>query len=943
MKIRNIFHILHRTLGLVSGLVVFIVAITGATQAFEEELRAVLQREYLQVPRSLADTVFTKPSAIMQTMHKQFPHERVEQIRFRYAAYPVQPKPTSLEAPTFLVLTESDHTYSVHPYTGQVLGVRDMKRDVLTVALELHTDLLLGRFGERLGVNWHEVGEEIIKWNVAVFTVLLLIGKLVGKHAEPCAEKAMEILTPFCDKLKSITADNGKEFAAFERIAECLELGIVEQLRLFYVFNVSESNYSDLNAYNMFNRANAWFALTWTSLAAVFVVVGLAAWQRGVMVAFRKRLPAILRGITPICGAVMACCGLAFVGGEYTLYQTINLENGFKTSTEERTEAAAYERTYKHIKSAPQPKIINLTATVELYPQDRRAGVLAAFTLKNTTKSPIDTLHLEYEDFCRMLDIRVEGSPALVLKHDDEFRHITVKLPRTLLPNDTMSLKTSSTLAYTGFTQGEQQGNLTFNGTYLRWDECFPTFGYNSARELLANRHRCEQGLELIASRLPLIGNSAQHRNTAWSNDADRLHYRITLGTAADQTPLTAGKQTKSEQRNGRNYATFEGFGVWNGTIISAQFTRTLRPCSLASGNVVNIELYRHAEHPYNADLMLRSAEEAVKFYAARFGLQPPTTLRIVEIPQYTEESFAFANTIAIPEKHGWTADARKPEDANYARYLVARQIAASLLADCITPANVQGAPILTHTLPQYAALRFLAAYRHDSFIREHLNRRTTRYFKGSGKEPNAEPSLLLADDDNVPDGEGDLNGYVSVNKGGAVLFGLAEQCGAMKFDSLLKAWFSTASGGISSGKSFTTAAELYGFLRTAFSRENPALLAMLNESFEERVQYSLRLESASLQGLATQETELTLNIRFSKRAHRGDGTSTALPVNDRITCAVQDVEGNTLWRGMIPLTTNEATVRLRIPQFAKKPTKIVLDPHNTLLEGSRTDNKKTL
>ena len=52
------------------------------------------------------------------------------------------------------------------------------------------------------------------------FTV---IGKLVGKHADPCAEKTVEILTPFSDKVKSITADNGKEFAKFERIAEALE------------------------------------------------------------------------------------------------------------------------------------------------------------------------------------------------------------------------------------------------------------------------------------------------------------------------------------------------------------------------------------------------------------------------------------------------------------------------------------------------------------------------------------------------------------------------------------------------------------------------------------------------------------------------------------------------------------------------------------------------
>ena len=45
---------------------------------------------------------------------------------------------------------------------------------------------------------------------------------VICKHAEACAGKTMEILTPLSDKVKSITADDGKEFAKFERIAECL-------------------------------------------------------------------------------------------------------------------------------------------------------------------------------------------------------------------------------------------------------------------------------------------------------------------------------------------------------------------------------------------------------------------------------------------------------------------------------------------------------------------------------------------------------------------------------------------------------------------------------------------------------------------------------------------------------------------------------------------------
>lgn len=51
------------------------------------------------------------------------------------------------------------------------------------------------------------------------FTV---IGSLVGKHAEPCAQKTIQVLEPFASKVMSITADNGKEFAKFQHIAESL-------------------------------------------------------------------------------------------------------------------------------------------------------------------------------------------------------------------------------------------------------------------------------------------------------------------------------------------------------------------------------------------------------------------------------------------------------------------------------------------------------------------------------------------------------------------------------------------------------------------------------------------------------------------------------------------------------------------------------------------------
>lgn len=53
---------------------------------------------------------------------------------------------------------------------------------------------------------------------------LVLIEKLNGKYASELALKTIEILTPFMEWMKTITADNGKEFAGHETISAELNL-----------------------------------------------------------------------------------------------------------------------------------------------------------------------------------------------------------------------------------------------------------------------------------------------------------------------------------------------------------------------------------------------------------------------------------------------------------------------------------------------------------------------------------------------------------------------------------------------------------------------------------------------------------------------------------------------------------------------------------------------
>lgn len=151
-KIRKTFLILHRWLGLTTGLVVFVVALTGCLYVFEEEWREIFQHKYLHVEQAGSQRKpLTDLAAIVQ---KAYPKEKITQVRFleeRDAA--------------FVFHTKRALAVSVNPYTGSIIGHRDLKKDFMSVVLDIHLHLMLGN-----------IGKEIVRWNVLIFFILCISG-----------------------------------------------------------------------------------------------------------------------------------------------------------------------------------------------------------------------------------------------------------------------------------------------------------------------------------------------------------------------------------------------------------------------------------------------------------------------------------------------------------------------------------------------------------------------------------------------------------------------------------------------------------------------------------------------------------------------------------------------------------------------------------------------
>jgi uncharacterized iron-regulated membrane protein len=155
-SLRNSFLWVHRWLGLISGLVVFVVALTGCIYVFEEELRDVFQSKYfyVHVPENGQRKPLNEISAVVK---QQFPSDTVTQVRFREQANAA-----------IIFHTRSRKAISVDPYSLQVAGVRDLDNDFFDWILDLHRHLLMG-----------DTGNQIVKWNVLIFFILCISGLIV--------------------------------------------------------------------------------------------------------------------------------------------------------------------------------------------------------------------------------------------------------------------------------------------------------------------------------------------------------------------------------------------------------------------------------------------------------------------------------------------------------------------------------------------------------------------------------------------------------------------------------------------------------------------------------------------------------------------------------------------------------------------------------------------
>lgn len=165
--VRKIILKIHLWLGLSTGLVVFIVSITGAMYCFAPELQQLTQ-PYRSV--AIQNTRFLPASALIAIAEKQVPDKKAKRL------YYGQPN----KAAYALFFDKDGYYYTVfmNPYDGTVLKTKNMRKDFYTIILYLHFTLLI------------PYGQEIVGWSTLIFFVMIVSGIILWWPKNKAAKKA---------------------------------------------------------------------------------------------------------------------------------------------------------------------------------------------------------------------------------------------------------------------------------------------------------------------------------------------------------------------------------------------------------------------------------------------------------------------------------------------------------------------------------------------------------------------------------------------------------------------------------------------------------------------------------------------------------------------------------------------------------------------------------
>ena len=692
---------------------------------------------------------------------------------------------------------------------------------------------------------------------------------------------------------------------------------------LYNVGMLPDVAYSDMNGFGHFLEGWSWYALYWSLFAVAMLILAHAFWVRGLSSELPARARVALRRLKGASGVALGVCMLAFAAvGAFIFHNTVTL-NHYMAKDGKMDRQAQYERDYRKYKDLPHPKVTDVRAAVDIYPDERRIMIKASYVVQNKTDQPLDTLRLQVDP-----DVVTAWTnmPAHQVILDDKKAGFTIlKLAQSMAPGASLPLEFTVDVRRPGFNNSGAADTLNLNGTFFNNLEVFPHLGYQAGLELGDRNERRKRGLG-EPNRMAKLDDTAARANSVIGAAADWITFETTVSTKGDQVALAPGYLQKKWTENGRNYFTYK-----MDQKMMPFFAYLSANWEVKKGDWkgVPIEIYYDKKHAYNVDKMIQSTQKSLDYLSTEFSPYQHKQVRILEFPNYQRFAQSFANTIPFSEGIGFIADLRDKEAIDYVFYVTAHEMAHQWWGHQVIGANVQGATMLMESLSQYSALMIMEKEYGRHKLRRFLRYELDRYLSSRGGEKIEELPLVRVEGQD----------YIHYRKGSLVFYRLRDEIGEQALNRALRRFVKDKAY---QDSPFTTSAELVTYIRAEAPADKQALITDL---FEKIVFYDNRVTEAKAVKRPDGQWDVTMTLHLAKVQADGAGKETPRAYDEPVEIGIfaraagaKESDERVLLLEKRLLTGDKPTLTITVKD---KPFDVGVDPYNKMIDRVSKDNRK--
>ncbi|MEL6555211.1 MAG: peptidase [Cyanobacteria bacterium J06621_11] len=705
-------------------------------------------------------------------------------------------------------------------------------------------------------------------------------------------------------------------------------LGLYHNLYRWAATNDIE--YSPMNGYGHLFTGHLWYSLYWGIVGAILMVIAYVLWPRGVQA--RRRWRQIWNSAGKRVKQLLGAFVIGWVAvGSWIFYNT-TIVNAYQPPGKEET-AAELEQQFKQYENLPMPVVTDTQLTVELYPEQRYFQAKGEYQLENRTDQPIEEIHLI--TFINLKLDRVSYPGATLKEAHPDWGYYIYELTEPMLPGAQATLHfETSTNPIQGFQNQVDSDDVYMiypndvvdNGTNLYSPFILPFVGYTKMVEQKKAWLRANLDLP------PLKERMREHDDPTGLAQAMMLTHLvwgstdITIGTAADQTAVSAGQLVDQWQTGDRNYFRYRSGIETSDPKDRGKFT-------LYSGRYaihrnenyrVPIEIYYHPQHHENIEFIAEQTGKALTFYEETFGPYPFEQVRVVEFVYYDGMAFSEGGTLGIPEVLAWKSQAQglgKENITHWISYLLAQ----SWWEDQLIAADVAGSMTIREALSGYASDLYARSERTPTEQAIAQQQRMRNFFRSLGKIDFQEPPLVDVYNE-LP---------IAKHKGSMVLALIEDQIGQAALLEGLKTFLNTYRY---QEPPYATVLDLRDALIAQTTSSTTQ--STIYDLFAQVLTYQVGIADATYNPRTDGRYDIQLTLEAQKFQTSGLGEQSIAPLSMPVTVELGDANGNPLKVVKPVLDKSQTIINLiteHVPKYA------AIDPDYRLPSAYLQDNEKQL